>query len=261
MSLSNSLLRSITILLFFSFFISSSSLLSAEASREVARVVLYPHKQCLLSSEVSARVTAVVRKMGECFKKGEPLVKLDPAAYQARKERAEAELRLAEVELKATEHLFQTKSKSRIDVERARALVVRAKSAFLIAENELIACVISAPFDGRVVKVQVREYNLVQRAEPLITVVNDDIIEGRYLLSSNLFKSLRIGQKVTVWVDEVEKEVAGTVSRISPVLDPSSGTIEVHAEFKNSDGQLRGGMKGHLLKASAITEKTGTEKL
>ena len=63
---------------------------------------------------------------------------------------------------------------------------------------------------------------------------------------------LRKGDKATITTSGLDKPLAGTVSLVSPALDPSSTTVEIWVQAANPQQQLRPGMSVQL----AITAQT-----
>ena len=60
---------------------------------------------------------------------------------------------------------------------------------------------------------------------------------------------LRAGNVVTIRIQQEGKVLTrqARVSFVSPVADPSSGLVELIAEFDNPDGSVRPGMSGQIV--------------
>ncbi|MGB7189160.1 MAG: efflux RND transporter periplasmic adaptor subunit, partial [Acidobacteriaceae bacterium] len=65
---------------------------------------------------------------------------------------------------------------------------------------------------------------------------------------------LKVGQPATVTLDGTEQSFPGTVSLISPALDPGSTTIEVWVKVPNKAGTLKAGAPARVSITSAIVE-------
>ncbi len=117
--------------------------------------ILAPRHEAVLSAEVSGRVIAVNRELGEPFDIGDVLVQLDNAPYQVneriaeatlesakgnlarvqkladdrtRQRHAEAVLAAAEANLTATQRLYDDDQASQVDLENAKRDVIVAKT-------------------------------------------------------------------------------------------------------------------------------------
>jgi membrane fusion protein, multidrug efflux system len=179
-------------------------------------VVLAPRQETVLSAEVSARVIETFGEMGEAFDKGTVLVRLDRSLFEARQEKAAAELESREVEQKAVEKLYRDRSRSLVDLMRARRALAQARMELKVAEHELSACTISAPYAGRVVKLLVREHELVQKGQELIRIVDDRLLRARFLAPSHARGRLAIGQTLALQIETIDRPVEARITHISP---------------------------------------------
>ncbi len=261
-------------------------------------VILAPRHTAVLSAEVSARVVAINKELGQRFKEGETIVQFDETTYLAtvdisqarfdsakshlaqiekliadktRQRHADAMLAAATTNLKATEKLFSNGHVSQVDLANvkrdvtvaqtnrelvnwlsvkeltdARRELATARGELAIAEHALKACRLTGPYVGRVARVIVNEHELVKPGTPVAEIIDDRILRAKCLLPSAMFRSVRLGQKITIAVKETGTTVTATISHIAAVLDPASMTFDVYGEVDNSDGQLRAGMNGWL---------------
>jgi multidrug resistance efflux pump len=261
-------------------------------------VVLAPRQEAILSAEVTGRVVAVNRELGQSFEPQDVLIQLDDVIYAAslrsaearcaaadeeltrarklansrtRQRHAEAALAAAQANLAATQQLFENGHQSKVELENARRDVVVAEtdleltaattarelakaqrelatshSEREVAVAELRACTIAAPYAGRVARVLVHEHELVDRGQPVIEIVDDRVLRARFLLPSQLFRAVRLGQSLRIRVDETGDEVTVKVSHVAATLDAASRTFEVLAELDNRAGHWRAGMNARL---------------
>jgi multidrug resistance efflux pump len=188
---------------------------------------------------------------------------------------AQAVLKAAQVNLAATRRLHENGHASELELENARRdattastdceLVAAVSAKELIdaergvalargqrdlAIDEWQACAIRAPYAGRTARVLINEHEFVQRGTPLIEVVDDTVLLARFLLPSALFRSVGVGRKLELHINETATTVEATVSHVAAVLDAASVTVEVYAEVDNAGGKLRAGMNGTLQLAS-----------
>lgn len=183
--------------------------------------------------------------------------------------KAQAVLAAARADYEAKEKLFATRSISLRDLEATRRdlrvaeansalalattmpeyedskkTLAQAQARFKIAEKEMEACTVQAPYKGRVEKVLVNVSELVERGRPLIQVIDDSVLRAKFLAPSVAVQSIRPGMSVGIEVMELGQRITGRISHVSAVLDPASGTFEVYAEVDNPGGTLRSGMTG-----------------
>jgi len=209
-------------------------------------VLLQPRRKAVLSAEVSTRLTKIHKEMGEPFKKNDTLLECDATVFEARKKKMEADLETAAAALAAATRLYKSKSRSLLELMKAKNDEAVAKSNLAVAEHELNSCTIKAPYDGRVVKVMADEHELLQRGEELISLVDDRVLRARFLVPTELFQSLKKGFTVLIKIPGIDSSVTGTITHISASIDSASNTFEVYAEVNNEKSILRGGMIGAL---------------
>lgn len=216
------------------------------AGDDVVTVVFEPRQQALLSSQIEARIREIPRELGQPFREGEPLVLLDDRVYQANQKRAQAKVELARAVLKSKERLFKDGSISEADVVTARTELTVTEADLAVADVNLSACTIVAPFSGRVSTVKAKAHEAIRPGGELIEVVGDRVLLGHFLVPSSMLSKVTLGHPVKVRIFETGATVEGAISHIGGVIDPASSTLRLSVQVDNAGGSLRGGMRGEL---------------
>jgi RND family efflux transporter MFP subunit len=154
-----------------------------------------PKTQTDLIPEIKGRVIWISPNLvvGGYFQKGDLLVSIDPADYQARSGLAQAQLLRAEAELehKSFEHkrlqtLIQDNLVSQSNLENAarahkiaKANVLESKINLAQAERDLNRTKIAAPFEGMVRSEGVNIGQFVQQGAPIASIYASDAVEIR----------------------------------------------------------------------------------
>jgi RND family efflux transporter MFP subunit len=139
----------------------------------------------------------------------------------------------------ALDHVQYEVTASKFEVERQRSDVLSARSNLQSLELELEKTRIVAPFRGVVSQRYVRLGQYVVTGDRLFRIIGTSPLEVRFTLPAADVALLRRGDKVTVSATPDFKRVASaTVTHISPVVDPGSGTIEVTAVIANKLPEL-----------------------
>lgn len=129
------------------------------------------------------------------------------------------------------------------ETKRAQELLSAAKDEERSLELELEKARITAPFEGVVARRYVREGQSVAKGDRLFWVTEEGPLRMRFTLPERFIGHIRSGQELALASPDAPGERhAVRVIEISPVVDPSSGTIEILAELQGSRGQLRPGM-------------------
>lgn len=211
------------------------------------QVTIDPRHRTSLSADVVSPVVRVNKKMGESFKKGELLVKLQDALFLSNMEKAEAALGKAQVELDAKKQLFHDNVASLFELKEGEVDVATAKADLALAKKNLEAATILAPYDGKVIAVDVEEFETPQLGKSLIEVVDDQVLVARFLVPSSFLPQLAVGLPFTIVVRETGESIPAKISRIGSVIDPSSATVKIEADIDNSPNKLRTGMTGKAI--------------
>ncbi len=147
----------------------------------------------------------------------------------------------------AKTHLASTKAVSRADALKAAAgQLASAKGKYQSAEALLRYSEIRSPIDGVVTERPLFAGETAPAGTPLITVMDVSTLLAKTHLPQEQARLLKVDQTASVQVDGINHPVAGTVSLVSPALDPGSTTIEIWVKVPNKDGSLNAGAQASV---------------
>lgn len=215
-------------------------------------------KQVNISTTDDGRVTAMFQNGngdGQTVTKGTTLVQVDPELAQAAVQLSEANLKLSEDTLARYKQLLKDGATTQAQVEKLVA-DVEAKKAQLnndkIALNRLT---LQAPFDGQLQNFSANPGDYVTAGQTLVTLINKEKLDVSYSINENYLQDVHVGETVFVNVESADKKTyKGTVTKISPSIDSSTGTFQVQAELDNKNGDLSPGA------FSEITQPISSQK-
>lgn len=173
------------------------------------------------------------------------------------KARTDAAVAEAEDEL-AKKEKFLRKIEDELEAIQGQALIKTAAANLAAAKFELDACSILAPFSGRVSEVFVHPHESVRQGRDLIEVVDDSKLLANFLIPSSVLPRIKIGQEARIQVKETGKPVTGMIRSIEGLVDPTSSTVKVAVLVNNTDGVLRGGMRGSIVLQDLLTANKTT---
>jgi membrane fusion protein, multidrug efflux system len=154
--------------------------------------------------------------------------------------------RLWNEKLIAEEQLQHAKYKAESDqwdIVRVQEQLNTAKAEEHALEFELEKTRIMAPFGGLVARRYVREGQSVSKGDRLFWVTAEGPLRVRFTLPEKFLGHLKKRQELQVTPSGLPAErYPAKIVEVSPVVDPSSGTIEVLAEIVGARGELRPGM-------------------
>ena len=220
--------------------------------------------------EVSGTIHDIKFTDGQLVNKGDVLLIINPAPYQANVDQAKAALEvarnqaeLARKDLGRAAELVRTAAVSRAVYDQrqtqhqiALSEVKAAQARLQQAEIDLDHAYIKAPISGRVSRAELTLGNLVQAGPtaPILTTIasNDaiyadfDVDEQTYLNTVYSVARDSAAQRnipvELVLKDAAQTHIAGTIESFDNRIDSSSGTIRARARFENKDGHLLPGM-------------------
>lgn len=216
-------------------------------------------------------VTEILVDAGAPVKKGQLLAKLDDRQLTADRDAAEAKVRstaadlknweegakVARIERDRAEELWKAniiaksqEEKTRYqseatdyEVERQREDLKYAQESLRSLDLELEKTRITAPFDGVVARRYVRAGQEVSKHDRLFWVSAVGPLRVKFSLPESYVGTIKRGAELLVTTPAAADDARpARVVMVSPVVDPSSGTIDVTAELQGTAAGLRPGM-------------------
>jgi RND family efflux transporter MFP subunit len=161
-------------------------------------------------------------------------------ADYVRAQRLYAEKLIAEEQL---QHAKYKAESDEWDILRVKEQLNTAREEERSLELELEKTRIMAPFAGLVARRYVREGQSVGKADRLFWVTAEGPLRVRFTLPEKFIRRVKRGQHLPLTCSDLVAEKHDVkIVEVSPVVDPSSGTIEVLAELVGERGELRPGM-------------------
>lgn len=202
-------------------------------------------------AQVVAKTSGVLLRLmveeGDRVREGQVLAELDSERTRLEVARAEADLRRLENEFRRSQELFDAKLVSSEAHDRIRFSLETQRAAWELAKLELSYTRITAPIDGVISQRLVKEGNFIQLQAPLFRIDDFDPLQAVLNVPERELRTMRPGLKVAMAVDAVPGAAfEGVVARVSPVVDPGTGTFRVTCEFRDESGSLKSGMFGRL---------------
>ncbi|MEM9734028.1 MAG: HlyD family efflux transporter periplasmic adaptor subunit [Pseudomonadota bacterium] len=198
--------------------------------------------------ELRADLTAMVTKAdfidGTRFKKGDTLVAFDCRRHQAELNSARAAARGAAVERRNKSSLYSNGAAGKSELLIAKAASNKAEFDVKALKARMQNCTISAPFDGRMVSLNVRPMEMPPADKPLMVIIDDSRLELELVVPSVWLAWLRKDQNFRFNVEETGVTHQATVQRIGAEVDPVSQTVKIYATLQGDLSNTLSGMTG-----------------
>jgi membrane fusion protein (multidrug efflux system) len=218
----------------------------AEGVGEI-RVLLTPELETTLASPMLGRVHHVNVSLGSSFEKGDALVDFFCDEQVARERIARAEVAGARENYEAKLRLQGLQSAGEVEVAIAAAALDRARGELQLAHVQKAKCIVSAPFSGRAVKVNVKPHQGVSAGQPLVEIVSRGQFKLRLNVPSKWLAWLKPGTPFEVKIDETGRTYAAKVTAINARVDAASQSVELEGSITEGTGELLAGMSGTAL--------------
>jgi len=211
------------------------ALLRATANLEAER-------QVQVYSQATGIVTRLAAEEGDHLRRGDLLVQLDDRQARSAVAKAESRLRRQRRETDRIERLWKKKLVSEQDFSEARYQLEQLELELADARRDLEYTSVRTPIDGTIAKRSVQLGERVQAGAPLFEIVDFDSLVARIFVPEKDLSRLALGQVGRISSRSLGKTVySGRVQRISPVIDPATGTAKVTLAVGDQPG-LRPGM-------------------
>ena len=208
---------------------------------------LEAEEEALVVAKTGGVVMEIFAEEGQYVKEGQPLAKLDDERLALEMSRSEAALAKLQRDYERNEELFQKSLISAEEYERIKSDYETQKAARDLAQLELTYTTVTAPFSGIVSERLIKKGNMVATHAPTFRLTDFDPLLAILHVPERELNKLNRGQRAELRLDALYGEVfTGTIKRISPIVDPTTGTFKVTVEVRDRSRQLKPGMFGRV---------------
>jgi membrane fusion protein (multidrug efflux system) len=207
-------------------------------------------------AEVLARVTGVVSALeceeGDLVTKGSVLLRIDPREYDLRVAQAEANTSNLKDRFDRMNNMYEQQLVSAEEFEDVKNQLKAAEAAEGLARLDLSYTAVRSPFVGHVVRRLVDVGQNISAGTSLFVVSDFDPLLAVVHVPSKEFKKLKPDQPVQLVLDSNQTRLDGRIKLVSPIIDPSSGTIKVTIEIREYP---QGTRPGDFAEVRIVTER------
>jgi membrane fusion protein, multidrug efflux system len=201
-----------------------------------------------IRAEISGLVRAIHFEEGQPVKKGDLLVKIDDAELVAQLAQAEATFNLAQLNLRRSENLGETRTIPQSELDRARSDFANARAALTVLKTRIEKTSIVAPFDGVVGSRTISPGDFVNTATSITTLNDLSRLKVEFQVPERFLHKVEPGTHFVVHSRAMErnKEVRGEVYFVSAVIDRSTRSSEVKGLLTDPPPGLKPGMFANI---------------
>ena len=225
--------------------------------------------------KVSGFITKLCVKEGQAVKAGQLLFVIDNVTFEAAVRQAKAAVNAAKAQLNTARLTYENSEKlfknnvigsyelqsSKNAMESAKAQLAQAEAAYVSAKENLSFCYVTSPATGVIGDLPYRVGALVSASsqQPLTTVSNNSTMQVYFSMTEkDLLEMSKTAGGVHAAIanypavklqlaDGSIYEHPGKVATVSGVIDPTTGTVSMRADFANPDHVLKSGASGSIV--------------
>jgi len=204
-------------------------------------------EKAIVVSQITGVVLEINAEEGDYVEAGQVLARVETDRYKLQADRANAALKRLQTDYQRKKELFDKELVSADDFEKVSAELQAQKAGYELALLDLEYTSIRAPISGYVSERLVRAGNLVKLHEPVYRVTSYDPLLAVLHVPERELSILRKGLAVSMLLDAWPGTMfKGEVIRISPVVDPNTGTFRVTAQVTDHGNKLKPGLFGRV---------------
>ncbi len=191
-------------------------------------------------SEAERHVTDLLVEEGDTVRAGQTMLLLEDEAQRTALKRVESQLERSRLEYERQKRLFEQDLISEQAYNQARYDLEQLELALEDAERELGYATVTAPISGVVTERLINVGDHVETHTKLFEIVDFDSIVARVFVPERQLAGLFVGQPARVLAQSLAGSRDAAIERISPVVDPQSGTVKVTLGIPGNQGLLPG---------------------
>lgn len=203
--------------------------------------------EAFAEADVVAKVAGEVRSIdveeGDMVENGQVLARLDGDRLRLELNETEARLQKLKRDYERNVDLNARGLISAGDFEKIKYEMEALQAAYNLARLELDYTLIRAPIDGVVSERFIKVGNTLAVNEPVFRITGLDPLVAYLHAPEREFSRIRAGQPAALQIDALEgPPIVASVTRVSPVVDPVSGTFKITIEIFDDSRRIKPGM-------------------
>jgi membrane fusion protein (multidrug efflux system) len=246
---------------------------SSAAMQSVYPATIKGVQDVQISPKQQGFITKIFVKEGQSVGAGQVLFELDNATYQAQVRQAQAAVNTAKTQCNTAQltyenakKLFENKVVGEYELqtaqngfEQAKAALAQTEALLANAKETLSFCFVKSPASGVVGTLPFKVGTLVTTSSVMTTVSDNSTMEVYFSLNEKdilaMTKAAGSQSAALAALPSVKLQLAdgsmygheGKVTKMSGVIDPTTGAVQMIALFPNPEKMLKSGGSGNVI--------------
>ncbi|MGI9263136.1 MAG: efflux RND transporter periplasmic adaptor subunit [Woeseiaceae bacterium] len=198
-------------------------------------------------AKVGGEVREILVEEGDDVARGQILARLDGDRLRLEKNQAEANLRKLQRDYQRNVDLKDKGLISEGDFEKIQYEMEALEATFELAALELDYTEIKAPIDGVVSQRFVKIGNTIDVNEQTFQVTSLEPLVSYLHIPEREYRRIDPNQSASIQIDALAGiSFNANVARVSPIVDPATGTFKITIEVSDPSRRLKPGMFGRI---------------
>jgi len=207
--------------------------------------------EAFAEADVIAKVDGEVRELhveeGDMVSKDQVLATLDGDRLRLELSESQARLKKMQRDFQRNQELQEKGLISEGDFEKIQYDLEALEASYNLASLELDYTQIRAPIEGVVSERYLKLGNTIKTGDPVFRVTSFDPLVAYMFVPEREFRQITTGQPVLIEIDALPgPPVAASVTRVSPIVDPDTGTFKITIEMRGAKQTIKPGMFGRM---------------
>lgn len=213
--------------------------------------------EAVIVAKTGGIVQEIYAEEGDYVSEGQVLAKLDDDRQTLELKQAEITLNKMKNEFERMKKLYQKNLNAEEEFERIKFEYETQKTIYDLKQLSLDYTSIKASISGIVTQRFIKTGNTISPNQPAFEIVNfNSLFVSIHVPEAELSK-LKKGQSAILKVDALPNEqFSGKIQRISPIIDPQTGTFDVRIRLNNPSRKLKPGMFARVSIVYDVHENT-----
>ena len=199
-----------------------------------------------LQSQIAGVVTEVNFTEGAHIKKGDLLIKIDDAQYQAQLEKDQVTKNLDQLTVDRTKKLLDINGVSQQDYDIALNNLNSVIADMKLIEVSIGYCNIRAPFDGVVGLKNISQGSYITTNTVIADIEEISPVKIDFYVPERYAGLLQKDDSLSFMVSGYDEIFMGSIYAVDPKIDQSTGSLHVRALSPNNNGRLLPGQFANI---------------
>ncbi|MEP1150087.1 MAG: efflux RND transporter periplasmic adaptor subunit [Balneola sp.] len=208
---------------------------------------LEAEQEALIVAKVRGIVNEVLVEEGDYVKAGQVIAKIEDEQYRIESERAKSNMDRLHNDYKRSKELFEKQAISAEEYQNKQFEYEAQRSAYQLAMLNQEYTSIKSPLNGVISERFIKKGNMIGVDQDVYRVTDFDPLQAILYVPEHEMAKINKDQPAEIKVDALPgKSFRAHVERISPIVDPTTGTFKVTVIIDEKSGMLKPGMFGRV---------------